>query len=431
MSKASGTVNLKAMKEAAESATTYITDIDNNGIFVHPNGGGIDDTVTPTGWRISNVLELLRSGVSIIKAWIENGVAKFRIGKEDNSHFLIEDGRIVGYKNANDIYFETGNGNNMITLHYISNGSDGRDGKYYYHSAEYTPISVYVNNQSVSFTTPNPIIVQLESIPSVGTEVKINYSTNETSGVTSTYFTFGTRDVNSSNGVCTSSFGNRNKVSGVYSFANGVDNTSTGYASFANGVENTALGSASYAGGHESVAIGTDSLAYGCRTKATESYSLACGIENDPEYNLFSVGRVGTGNGFAVETNGDCTIGGQIKSGYSESTSVPMFIVRTHSFSGIGIGAGRSYSVSRCIKVDGYTPIALLGYTVESENNAYSSWCIPTRCLITTSSNTPDVQGTEVDAVYFYLWNQHPSQQAVCKMIVRVLYINTNALNGE
>lgn len=90
MGKIRGYLNLKPHKDASEQATNYVTDIGSNGIFVHPEGEGPDDTQTPTGWKIADAIELFRSGVSYIKAWIDNNIPKIRVGKEDGGHVLIQ-----------------------------------------------------------------------------------------------------------------------------------------------------------------------------------------------------------------------------------------------------------------------------------------------------------------------------------------------------
>lgn len=61
----------------------YITDF-SDGIMVHPEG---DET---TGWSIRTALELLSSGVSYIKAWLDNGVPKVRVGREDEGHLVFD-----------------------------------------------------------------------------------------------------------------------------------------------------------------------------------------------------------------------------------------------------------------------------------------------------------------------------------------------------
>lgn len=90
MGKIRGYLNLKPHKDASEQATNYVTDIGSNGIFVHPEGEGPDDTQTPTGWKIADAIELFKSGVSYIKAWIDNNVPKIRVGREDGGHTVIQ-----------------------------------------------------------------------------------------------------------------------------------------------------------------------------------------------------------------------------------------------------------------------------------------------------------------------------------------------------
>lgn len=114
MGKIRGYLNLKPHKDASEQATNYVTDIGSNGIFVHPEGEGPDDTQTPTGWKIADAIELFRSGVSYIKAWIDNNIPKIRVGKEDGGHVLIQSSGMDVYggdgtKNLAHIGYDTGN----------------------------------------------------------------------------------------------------------------------------------------------------------------------------------------------------------------------------------------------------------------------------------------------------------------------------------
>lgn len=70
--------------EAAKVATNYISDSSSDGFMVHPEN---DST---TGWKIKDALEMLKSGVSFFKAWVENSIAKVRVGREDAGHTLID-----------------------------------------------------------------------------------------------------------------------------------------------------------------------------------------------------------------------------------------------------------------------------------------------------------------------------------------------------
>ena len=66
-------------------ATAYITEINEDGIMVHPE----DDSTS--GWAISDAIQLFKNGISYIRLWIENNIPKIRIGKEDSKHVLIDD----------------------------------------------------------------------------------------------------------------------------------------------------------------------------------------------------------------------------------------------------------------------------------------------------------------------------------------------------
>ena len=89
--------------KAKGTATKFITD-DTDGIMVHPEG---DST---TGWKIKDTLELLKSGQSYIKAYLENSIAKVRVGLESAGHILIASGKISFMKGSTaqaEIYTES------------------------------------------------------------------------------------------------------------------------------------------------------------------------------------------------------------------------------------------------------------------------------------------------------------------------------------
>ncbi len=75
---------------AGGTATKYVSTIDQNGIFVAPEGEHPSDTITPTGWKISDAIELFKNGVSYIRAWLDNTVPKVRIGPTSSSNIVID-----------------------------------------------------------------------------------------------------------------------------------------------------------------------------------------------------------------------------------------------------------------------------------------------------------------------------------------------------
>lgn len=85
-----------SLTNAAKTATNFISTVDSTGIMVHPNGN------TTTGWKISNAIELLRNNDSYMKLWIDDDIAKVRIGDEDQGHIII-DNDSVDIKKETDI----------------------------------------------------------------------------------------------------------------------------------------------------------------------------------------------------------------------------------------------------------------------------------------------------------------------------------------
>lgn len=75
MAKTSGTIDLKSMKKAAQGAVNYITDINNEGILVHP----VDDE--DNGVRITDVVEIVRDG----KVSAEYGESIILGNRDENS----------------------------------------------------------------------------------------------------------------------------------------------------------------------------------------------------------------------------------------------------------------------------------------------------------------------------------------------------------
>ena len=149
-------------------ATAYITEIDDDGIMVHPED---DDT---SGWAISDAIQLFKNGISYIKLWIENNIPKIRIGKEDQGHIILDNDSVdirnddkvlasfgatsvIGDENdwhqtiaANQITFAKGN--NTIT--YIS------PDKLYTINAEVAD-AFYISNYSIRNASDGKLVIGL------------------------------------------------------------------------------------------------------------------------------------------------------------------------------------------------------------------------------------------------------------------------------
>ncbi len=75
---------------SAGTATKYVTDTD-DGVMVHPDGD------PSTGWRIADVLELLKDGASHMKAWMDGATARLRVGLETAAHVVVGGGGMDVY----------------------------------------------------------------------------------------------------------------------------------------------------------------------------------------------------------------------------------------------------------------------------------------------------------------------------------------------
>ena len=91
-----------AINEASSTASNFITEINDDGIYVHQEGEGPNDTQSPSGWHISNVLELIKNGVTYIKAWLNGTTPTVRLGQDTSGHADVTPNGLEVYANAND-----------------------------------------------------------------------------------------------------------------------------------------------------------------------------------------------------------------------------------------------------------------------------------------------------------------------------------------
>lgn len=111
----------KEIDEAGTTATKYITDITDEGVMVHPDG---DET---TGWRITDALELLRRGVSLIRAWYDDAKesALVRVGAEDGAHMVMGSDSIDLMESASSLIGRfTGHVNGAVRTLLMTLGDD-------------------------------------------------------------------------------------------------------------------------------------------------------------------------------------------------------------------------------------------------------------------------------------------------------------------
>ena len=88
--------------DAGKTATTYLTHIDGtSGISVH-DANDTSNYINIT----SGFINLVTSGVSRLAAYIENNVAKIRVGMANANRFMVNDASLQGYDSNNNKYFE-------------------------------------------------------------------------------------------------------------------------------------------------------------------------------------------------------------------------------------------------------------------------------------------------------------------------------------
>lgn len=211
-------------KAAAASgvATNFVTDT-KDGIFVHPKDNTAD------GVSITDAIEIIKGGLSYIRAYVEGGIAKVRVGRIDKGHSVIDsDGmRIYGGNGtkllANIGYGEGNAQTGTLYAPYFTFGERG--------TGQIGNLSVVEGDSCVA----SGFASHAEGIMSQAT----NYVAHAEGG-------------SIASGQAAHAEGLDNLASGNYSHAEGggmYGNTASGYAAHAEGYDNTASGNASHVGG--------------------------------------------------------------------------------------------------------------------------------------------------------------------------------------
>lgn len=298
MATQTGSYDFKAAKaahdEAAKTASDYITEITNDGIMVHAEGEGPDDTQTPTGWHISNVLEFIRQGVS--RFWIglknsgdatptvrigkDSGESRMEldyhslklIAKEGNTYFHVSDlrgtdgtveivqnviGKLIIPGSTVNLYYTATDTN--YTIDWIDDSGSASD------PGAGITVEKYLDYIKFVYPGSDARVVTLD--------ITFNTSSSNFKALT-----FGSRDdAGRRVGPLSACFGNDNDAIGYCSFAVGDGSIAAGDSSFASGYMAQALGNCShaegsevyaqsdctYAGGRKSFARGDSSFAHG------------------------------------------------------------------------------------------------------------------------------------------------------------------------
>lgn len=250
------------IQTAGQGATSYITKITNDGIFVHQTDSGRSGT-TPTdsnayGVHISDDIDIIRQG-EVVASYGSEAI----IGKKNTRHVEVKDGGMQIYGDSTNMIGQIGWGSGINESGGLSDGA---------------------------------------------------------------FFTLGGRVSGSSIGNYSSALGTGITASGFNSHAEGMGTQSIGNYSHAEGRNTKAFGPSSHAEGVSSEANGDYSHASGEGTKANGRSQTAIGKYNEVDTtSLFIIGKgssnTSRSNAMKVDGSGNITIAGNIVSAGNLSLS--------------------------------------------------------------------------------------------------------------
>lgn len=331
-----------SLTNAAKTATNFISTVDSTGIMVHPNGN------TTTGWKISNAIELLRNNDSYMKLWIDDSVAKIRIGDEDQGHIIIDNDSVdvrdgdnvlatfgentrIGTENGTYLSLSSegliGSKNNLQYMQFLANGKSETYGYATHFTAGYgdSP-QTYTHHISINESIKDYITFKFKTDDGLygftqQLEIKDSEETYTFVDSKSRYQVITRFISNSKDMTCyqtltrlnsqapkvrctfryivtkqkqspTFTLGTRveNSDQGLWSYSEGLNNIASGDFSYVEGENNTASGSYAHAEGKNVTASGLYSHAGGDSTIANWDYTFVHGrhlISNDNAQAVF------------------------------------------------------------------------------------------------------------------------------------------------
>lgn len=262
---------------AAQTASKYISEITDAGIFVHLDGmadGEDIDASDAYGVHISDDVDIIRGG-EVVASYGDNAI----IGKTDKSHMrlsfnsmqlLDDDGTYVDFRDLRDVggiaeVTETFRTDGTATRYVLKYYIEDIESVYFIGEPYDEPgVKTLIDPSEYSFGYLTDPFIEFAFTPAI-TEVEVTYSTDEYARS----YTFGTRATGSVTGADSFSFGDRNTSSGVFSFAEGGGVNASGSYSHAEGVGTNAVGTWSHAEGHNTTANNNSSHAEGDYTTAS------------------------------------------------------------------------------------------------------------------------------------------------------------------
>lgn len=303
--------------EAGTTASDYITAVTNDGIWVHPEGAGPvngQPTANTSGWHISDAIELFRQGVSFIKMWVDNSVAKLRLGRGNESHVEIDFNSLKLIDQDGNTYFHVsdlrdGSGYASVEDRFVGDGSTtSYQLSYYVHEVESVTVG---GTERADYTASGDMLTFSGIAPDYGAAIVIKYSTAD--GDVKAY-TMGSRNGDYIVGPRSFVLGTYCTASKQDAHAEGYGTYATGQQSHAEGTSTEAIGAASHAEGKSTSASGNYSHAEGEDTDATGRRSHAEGYMSDASgavshaegYNTTALGNYSHAEGRDTDANEEC-----------------------------------------------------------------------------------------------------------------------------
>lgn len=316
MATKTGSIDLKANKEASTKATNYIVDL-SNGIFVHAEGTPADPTDSDAvGVGIKDSVDIVRNGEVVA-----NYGEAVTIGKTDGtqSHLELDNRSFEMIDVAGDTYFnieDLRDNNGQLTE--ISE-ADGGTWLYLDFTIEVVnnvpQCSVYVNNVLKTYQTDYTLqelggrIIIFNTAPSTGSTIKVIYTPGADGIKEAKSFTYGSRTSDNTKNKYMSVAMGVDVEAYNYGQAFGKETLASAY-SHAEGWGSQATGLRSHAEGYMTQATGQESHASGCGTIANDWGQTAIGRWNVEDTNLNQLFIIGNGssvkrsNAFWVDANG-------------------------------------------------------------------------------------------------------------------------------
>ena len=274
---------------AGDTADTYITAVDQNGIKVHAanNGNSNYAAIDTTG------MDVVRGGTSMAKFGETTRIGKAYVsGASDNeSHMELDYHSMQLINKNNSTYFYVSDlrgsdGTASITETFTGDGTTKSFSLAI--EAVNTTYTVTVSDSSGGSVTKSTLMITFQTAPTSGAVITATYSTNNTKAVA---FTFGLREIGSFVGpvstsegwgtrataLCSHAEGYATKATKRYSHAEGFDTEASGEQSHAEGYDCTASGFSAHAEGQSSEAIKSCAHAEGTQTHASGLSSHAEG----------------------------------------------------------------------------------------------------------------------------------------------------------